>query len=481
MNWDLLLKLAYYLFLIGISIRVIYDTKSSVKASAYILLIFILPILGVLIYLSFGLNYRKSGIYDKKLLLDDKQADRISEIIQFYLKKSKGAFKSRYNNFYGLSQMLFSDNKCLPTRNNKVKLLENGEQKFVYLLDALKNAKHHIHMEYYIYENDEIGNEIAKILMQKAKEGVEVRFIYDDFGSNRIRKNLVKKMRKNGVEAFAFYKVIFIYLANRLNYRNHRKIVIIDGEKAFVGGINVSDKYINKQITKNYWRDTHLMIEGEAVWELQRIFLADWNFCANQEVKPRAEFFKEHTRLEAGQWVQVVSSGPDSKNPSILYSFLQAIAVAKKEVYITTPYLIPSEDFIQALHMAALRGVDVRILVPEKSDSIFVNSVSKSYFRDLLSKGIKIYLYQKGFVHAKTMVCDEQLAVVGTANIDNRSFDLNFEVNALVYDEDFATELKTLFFKDLSDAKELELAEWSKRRKSIQILEKAIRVFSPLL
>lgn len=481
MNWYLILKVIYYLFLIGFAIKILYETQSSAKAAAYILMITLFPVVGIIIYLSFGLNYRKRGIYSKKLEMNEEQAQHVENLISNYISDHKASFKSDFGDFLGLNTMLYKDTESFATVNNKVKLLVNGEKKFPELIDAMRNAKHHIHLEYYIYENDKIGNEIADILIEKARDGVEVRFIYDDFGSRSIRKNLVPKLRENGVEAHAFYKIIFIYLANRLNYRNHRKIAIIDGEKAFIGGINVSDKYINKEENEVFWRDTHVMIEGEAVWHLQKIFFGDWNFCTKQKLALSSDYFRNQPELDDGKWVQVVASGPDSKIPSILYSYLQAVAMSKREICITTPYLIPSQEFLSALYMAVLRGVKVKILIPEKSDSVFVNLVCGSYFEDLLENGVEIYLYQKGFIHAKTMVCDEELAVVGTANLDHRSFDLNFEVNAIMYDHEIASQLKSVYDEDLKYARKLDLEEWKSRGKEVKLLENSLRILAPLL
>ncbi|MDG4945456.1 cardiolipin synthase [Weeksellaceae bacterium KMM 9713] len=481
MNWFIVLEVIYYLFLIAVALKILNDTQSSTKAAAYILLLFILPVAGIIIYLSFGLNYRKSGIYSKKIEMDEAQSKHVDSLISDYISTNTPKFKKEHFEYMGLSNMVYEDNQSFTTRNNKVEILQNGENKFRELLEALRNAKHHIHIEYYIYEDDEIGNELANILMEKAREGVEVRFIYDDFGSRSIRKTIVPKLRESGVEAYAFYEITFIYLANRLNYRNHRKIVIIDGDTSFVGGVNVSDKYINKSAQDLYWRDTHIKIDGEATWLLQQIFFADWNFCANQQLKPSREYFRNQPRLDQGNWVQIVSSGPDSKMPSILYSYLQAIGLAKNEICITTPYLIPGEEFLHALYMAVLRGVKVKILLPEVSDSWFVNTVCRSYFGDLLENGVEIYLYQKGFIHAKTMVCDDKLAVVGTANLDHRSFDLNFEVNAIMYDDDLAKELKTSYYQDLENARKLELEEWNERKKVVQLLEKSLRIVAPLM
>src|SRR4030095_6272566 len=283
---------------------------------------------------------------------------------------------------------------------------------------ALRNAKHHIHIEYYIYEQDEIGEQVENILIQQAKEGVEVRFIYDDFGSPNIKKKNAERMKKAGIEIYPFQKVLFYLLANRLNYRNHRKIIVIDGQIAFTGGINVSDKYINANPHKLFWRDTHIRIEGPGVFYLQYLFLTDWNFCSGQKLQPDKLHFLPCTTHKDDCFLQVAASGPDSEQPSVLFSLLQAIYLARKEILITTPYFIPGDSILEALRIAALSGLSVKLLVPGVSDSKLVNAASKSYYKDLLCAGVDIYMYQKGFVHAKTLVAEGNLSVIGTANMD---------------------------------------------------------------
>lgn len=483
MDWIILSEIIYALLLVGVSMRVLFDTRSPVKTSAYLLLIIVLPIIGMIIYLSVGLNYRKYIIYSKKLTSDRELAKTVLETVYKLKEENADLFSQRFEQYQGITEMLFSDNLSLLTQYNQAEVLFNGEQKFPALLHSLQQAKHHIHIAYYIYENDQIGNQVADILIRKAAEGVQVRFIYDDFGSSDIRNNIVPKLRANGVEAYPFYEVRFVKLANRLNYRNHRKIVVIDGKSAFVGGINICDKYSNETNHELYWRDTHLKITGQAVWTLQHIFIADWNFCSGQKLEITAQLFNRFspTDFAHNTWTQIIASGPDSPHPSILYSYLQAIHLARKELLITTPYFIPGQEFLSALKMAALRGVDVILLVPGVSDSQFVNAASKSHYEDLLAVGVKIYLYEKGFVHAKTMVCDDQLSVIGTANLDHRSFDLNFEVNAMLFDEKIATDLKAAFQEDLTAARQLSYEAWKERSVITQFLEKLIRLFAPLL
>ncbi|HEX5024523.1 MAG TPA: cardiolipin synthase, partial [Agriterribacter sp.] len=383
-----------------------------------------------------------------------------------------------------LSNLLLKDSMSPLTAYNNVQLLINGENKFPQELQAIREAIHHIHVEYYIYEDDEIGNAMADALIQKAKEGIEVRFIYDDFGSRSIRKKLVRRLKAGGVKTFPFYEVIFIAFANRLNYRNHRKILVVDGKTAFVGGINVSDRYINnsKNEKKLFWRDTHLRIDGPGVMYLQYLFLCDWNFCANDQLHPDSHFFPSSWSPVAGsKVVQIAASGPDSNSPTILFALLQAINLATEEILITTPYFIPGESLVDALVVAALGGVSVKLLVPGVSDSALVNAAAHSYYEDLLNAGVEIYLYGKGFVHAKTMVTDKKIAIVGTANMDYRSFDLNFEVNAVVYDRELSAELSQVFYDDIRESRKIDAQEWKNRSEYKQFLEKAARLVSPLL
>lgn len=482
MNWILIIEIIYVMFIIGVMLRIIYDTQSVTKTLAYLLLVIFLPLIGVFIYFAFGINYRKNKLYNKKIVQDHKQEELVLEKLHSYNLKNLEEIPED-NHFSGLMKMIFATDRSPLTTNNSAKLLINGETKFPEVLEAMRQAKHHIHVEYYIYEDDEIGRAIEQILIEKSKSGVEVRFIYDDFGSASIRKTLAKRLRENGVKAFPFYKIKLIKLASRLNYRNHRKIIVIDGRISFVGGINISEKYSNSfKENKLYWRDTHLKIEGDATAILQHIFIGDWNYCSNEKLTINDQYFPKPELVETQtNNIQIVSSGPDSDRPSIYYAIVKAIQSAKKEIFLTTPYFIPGETIIDAMKMAALSGVDVKLLVPGISDSFLVNSAAKSYYTILLRAGVKIYLYQKGFVHAKTLVADRCLAMVGTANLDYRSFDLNFEVNAVVYDEEIANELADNFHLDLQDAEQIEINAWLNRPKHIQLIEKIVRLISPML
>ena len=482
MNWYTIGTTVYLLIVAAVVLRILFETHSTSKTLAYILFCLFIPFLGVLFYLVFGINYWKKKRYSKKMKENGGLLNNLKQNVTQYDKAMLNADESVTQNAE-LTSMLIRDLGSPLTCNNEVVLLANGEKKFPQLLAEIKAAKHHIHLEYYIYECDSTGMSIIELLIEKAKEGVKVRFIYDDFGSPTIKPKLERRMKAAGIEIYAFHKIKFYLLANRFNYRNHRKIIVIDGHTAFVGGINVSDRYVNNGDAKKlYWRDTHLKIHGAAVYYLQYLFIADWNFCCTDApFETDSQYFPESEVEKNNCYVQIAAGGPDSPVPSILYSLLQTIALAKEEILITTPYFIPGDSIMDALCIAALSGLRVKLLVPGVSDSWLVNAASKSYYNQLLQAGVEVYLYQKGFVHAKTIVTDNKLSIVGTANMDYRSFELNFEVNAVVYDAAFANEMRDLFFEDVKDAQKIDIDSWLARPFTKQLPEKIARLFSPVL
>ena len=484
LNWFLIIELLYLAVLVAVCARIIYDTNSTVKTLAYLLLAIFIPVFGIFFYFAFGINYRKRELYSKKIINDDNLWNQVKENISTYSAQTYFNIVESDRPNKQLAKYLSNEMSPL-TPGNTARVLINGEEKFPAVIQALEEAKDHIHIEYYIYENDKIGKTIEEILIRKAKQGVTVRFIYDDFGSRGIRKNIAIRLSNAGIATYPFYKISFLRMVNHLNYRNHRKIIVIDGKKAFVGGINVSDKYINEPTSANklFWRDTHLMLEGPGVFYLQYLFICDWNFCSGKALENIKHYFPNEYRNNppGKKTIQIAASGPDSVNPTILYSLLYAVYRAEEEILITTPYFIPDQSLMDALMVAALAGVSVQLLVPEKSDSRLVQLAACSYYADLLAAGVKIFFYQDGFVHAKTLVVDRKIAVIGTANMDLRSFDLNFEVNALVYDDELATSLANVFNADIKDAILLDPEAWSNRSIRRKFLEKTARLVSPLL
>jgi cardiolipin synthase len=483
MNWILIAEILYVLIIAGICLRIVYDTSATSKTLAYLLITIFFPFGGAILYFVIGTNYRKRKLYSKKLFKDEQLMLAVKTRIFRESAETWRHVKPEFKKYKKLFKLLLNSNWSSISDGNAVQILVNGEEKFPAVIQALQEAKNHIHIEYYIFEDELIGNQIKDILIQKAKEGVEVRFIYDDFGSRSIRKNVVPELIAAGVQAFPFYKIFFMTLANRLNYRNHRKIIVIDGCIGFTGGINVSDRYINhkEEPDELFWRDTHVKITGPGVYYLQYLFICDWNFCSDQELAPDQDFFRSKDVVKPGALVQIAASGPDSDDPTIMFALIKAIGLAEKDILITTPYFIPGDTLLDALTVAALSGIKVKLLVPDKSDSKMVDWAARSYYSELMRAGVEIYLYKKGFVHSKTMVSDGLLSVIGTANMDHRSFELNFEVNSIIYDEEIGKQLTGIFYQDLKFAERIDMEMWQARTFLKQLPEKLARLLSPLL
>lgn len=477
-----------YLLAIILAIRILLDNKSPANTLAYLLLFIIFPVIGIIFYLLLGINYRKTKRFKRKLLFNKQVYKHLQVLTKHNLQQADLVNIELLQDRKGLVQLINTDTHAPLTSGNKVKLLNNGEEMFPALLAALEKATHHIHLECYIFEPDQIGNQIKAVLCKKAKQGIKVRFIFDDFGSKHLNARFMNEVRAAGVHIHPFYRIYFPFLANRINYRDHRKIIIIDGIVAFVGGMNVADRYINttkaKQQLKGkkriYFRDAHVMIAGSAVHSLQYLFLSNWSFASNEKLQSSHLLFPTG-HMPGQEMVQISASGPDSVRSTIMLTYLTAISTAEKSILITTPYFIPNESIYNALRQAALTGKDVRLLVPAISDTLLVNLAASSYFEGLLEVGIRIFLYEKGFIHAKTMVVDDNLSIVGTANMDLRSFDLNFEVNAIVYGTALNQELQTVFYNDLKHAQEITLSIWQKRSKTKRLLEGVARLLSPIL
>lgn len=480
MQWILIIEIIYVLLVIFTSYRIILDTRNSTKALAYLLAVFFLPIAGIIIYFSFGVNYKKRNIYSKKILSSDALQSLVAEMMhshsmQTIAKNPEQILDDRIPKF------LLHANSSPLAAGNTIEILKNGQAKFEAVFQAIEKATSTIHIEYYIMERGELMDRLENLLIKKAKEGLKIRIIYDDFGSSSIRKSTPRRLGQHGIEIYPFYKIKLLFLASSLNYRNHRKIIIIDGKTGFTGGMNWSDRYDNRLNGDNFWRDTHICLQGPIVAGLQAVFLADWNFCAQKPVSPTPDLFEGLRNRSGNKLAQIAAGGPDYAMPTILYSLLQGIYNAKKYIYATTPYYIPDESLQDALCVMAKTGLDVRLIVPFSSDSRIVDAASRSYYKELLEAGVRIFQYKEGFIHAKTLVIDDSLSIIGSANLDYRSFDLNFEVNVLIYDQKTAEELRIHFEEDLTCSQELNLVQWGQRSKLLKLQDKAIGLISPLL
>lgn len=473
------LEFLYFVGVILLSAKIITDTKTTSKTLAYLLLIIFLPFVGILIYFFFGVNYRKNKFYDFKIERNETIYNEIQQFVQSSHHKVLASHQEELQKYFSTTSFLFNATNSPLTEQNSVELLINGEQKFPKVFEILKSAKHHIHLEYYIFEDDYIARELCQILIEKAKSGVMVRLVYDDLGSGKLTKTLKTELKNAGVELSPVNKINFRLFANRVNYRDHRKIIIVDANKVFTGGINVSQKYVNDNASKMYWRDTHLYFKGTGAFYYQFLFLSNWVFSTKKIPQIDHSYF-DYENIDGKQVLQCAASGPDTK-PAIMMSTVSAIYSAKKRIFITTPYFIPVEAVLQAIKQMSLSGTDVRLLVPEKGDSMLVNAAAYSHYEELLEAGVKIYFYKKGFVHAKTILIDDELSIVGTANMDVRSQELNFEVNTLVYDKTIANQLADVFFEDLKSSEEINLKHWKSRPKLKSFFEHLARLFSPLL
>lgn len=473
------LEILYLIAVFFLAARIIMDTKTTSKTLAYLMLIIFLPVVGIIIYFVFGVNYRKTKFYTFKI----ERNEEIYTAIQQYIRKTHYETledrKPEVENFISAINYLYNAGNSPLSQRNYVELLINGEGKFAKVFEVLKKATHHIHLEYYIYDNDTIGNRLADLLIQKAQEGVTIRFLYDDLGSGKIGRKLLNRLKAAGVEALPVNKITFRIFANRVNYRDHRKIIIVDGTEVFTGGINVSDKYINPN-PKQYWRDMHLYIKGEGAFYFQFLFLSNWTFAAEKLPELSEKYFDFKNNDFGKTIVQTAASGPDTK-PSIMLSTNAAILSAKEKVYMVTPYFIPVETVLNTIKQVALSGLDVRLMVPKSGDSVVVNAAAYSYYEELLENNVRIFFYKKGFIHAKTMIVDHSFSCVGTANMDARSQELNFEVNALIFDLGINQQLNDIFIEDMADSEEIFLDDWRKRPRYKVFFEHLARLLSPLI
>ena len=474
-----LFSLIFLLTAIPVSIMIILEKRSPYKTAAWILALILLPVFGVVFYLFFGQEYRKQKLFSRKGLKSLNKFRKLSfkQLRQFEqtLQNLDPMVREKEN----IIRLLLKNSNALLTYASRITIMHNAADTFSAIFSSIEGAKHHIHLEYYIIDDDEIGNQFKNLLIKKSREGVIVRIIVDDVGSWGLSKKYLEDLRINNVEIYSFMEVRFPRLTSQVNYRNHRKILVVDGVTGFTGGVNIADRYLKGLEGIGPWRDTHIQIEGEAVGGLQVVFAADWFFVVQENLTGK-RYFPQTNDLE-GIPVQISASGPDSDWESIGQAFFTAIASAKSRIYIASPYLMPPFEIIYALKTAALSHVDVRILFPEKTDSVIPRWSSFSYIEELLEAGVRIYFYQAGFIHSKYLIVDEVFSTVGTTNLDFRSFETNFEVNAFIYDQHFTATLSKQFRSDLRNSREVKLAEWKARKWHFKMRESLAHIVSPLL
>lgn len=460
-------------------ITILIENGKPEKTIAWLLVIVFLPVIGVIFYYFFGQKFKKEKYFRK---LDSRYSLKLEEKwenLQSFIEKQielTAAYDDHLNDAF---EYLVRTKNSIPTSNNQLDLLINGEQKFERLLKDLQEATHHIHLEYYIFEEDTIGKKILDILTQKAQEGVKVRIIIDDFGSAKLAKHK-DYYESKGLLFEIFLPVRFTSLANS-NYRNHRKIAIIDGVIGYVGGINICDRYINPNQHNLFWRDISVRIKGDSVKILQTQFWMHWESITDSSFKLNARYLpmipERYERLP----ITFAFSSPGNSPAFIMESMILSILAAQEKIYLCTPYFIPTEAFKTALLIAVSKGVDVQLMLPYTSDSHIVHAATLSFLKPFVQRGVKVFLYKKGFLHSKTICIDGLLSYIGTTNLDSRSFLINFELSALVMDKNIASQLEQLFENDKKLCEIFTAQTWQNEKWYYKAFASLCRLTAPLL
>ena len=462
-----------YVYTLTTTISVLLlENRNPVKSLSWVLVLLFLPGLGLFLYLIFGQNFRKQKTISKKSLRFAANRPHVS----FDIDRLDTNFMD--NNQLNLIRLLYTNSDAKAYPDNKIDILSDGKTTFDAMFNAIQNAKSHIHIEFFIFGNDKISNQLRELLIEKASSGVRVRMIYDYWGSFFLSRWYLQSLREAGVYLRPFLPLRLRFGRSKINYRNHRKILIVDGEVGFTGGLNVADRYIFGNAL-GMWRDTFVRFEGSVVHGLQQLFLMDWYFVERKLITD-PKYYPIPKKFDSNL-AQIVISGPDTQWESIMQGISSAIMSATRYVYIHTPYFIPNDVVENCIQMSAMSGVDVRIMIPARSDSRLSDACTFSYMGRLLEAGVKVYRYTEGFLHSKAIVIDDFISIVGSANLDERSFNQNFEANAFIYEEKTANRLKELFFRDMQNCEELTIEAWTNRRRRQKLKESFARLFSPLM
>ncbi|WP_058301604.1 cardiolipin synthase [Gorillibacterium timonense] len=473
------LVIALLLFVIQVGLVLLLEFKNPSKTTAWLVIIFLLPVLGFILYYFVAREYRKRRFVRRHgrkthYLLPEGVLHNID--IAMKAKELRNPDAAKQKRLFGLL-------KSLPespiTLCNETEIYSEGSTAFEAIRRALEGAKHHIHLEYYIIHSDTIGMEIQEILIRKAKEGVEVRLAYDGLGSYKLKSSYIRELQEAEVKVGCFFPLRAAFFTRNLNYRNHRKILVVDGIVGFLGGINIGDEYLGRNPRFGYWRDTHMRLFGDSVHFLQQTFLNDWEFVTGEKLVDPV-YFPEHGCL-GQERIQIIASGPDGEWDTIQEMFFGAMSTAVDRIDIVSPYFIPDPSILMAIKTAALSGVHVRVILPGISDHPLVKWAAFAYIEELMKAGVRFFLYRKGFIHAKILIVDETMATVGTANMDMRSFFDNFEMNAVMFDKETIRKLDEDFREDLVDSEEMSLERFARRSRKQRAKEVFARMLSPLL
>lgn len=468
-----LIVLSIYIIIVVVCmVDVLMENRQPVKTMAWLMVLTFAPILGMVLYFFFGQNTRK------KRLISQRSIDQLDKHSMLGFVEQKNLHIPEA--YRTLIQLFTNQSLALPFKDNEVDVYTSGYEFFPALLAEIAAARHHIHLDVYIFEDDALGHLVADALISKARQGVEVRLIYDDVGCWQVPSSFFEHLREAGIDVHAFMPVKFPAFTSKVNYRNHRKLCVIDGTTAFIGGMNIARRYVQGRRNRP-WRDTHLRIRGGAVYAVQRAFLLDWYFVDRTLITHR-KYYPPITTAQNNCLAQVVTSSPIALWPDIMQGYVRILLEARHYVYIETPYFLPTEPILFAMRTAAIAGVDIKLMVPRKSDAKLVEWASTSYLREALEAGITICLYEDGFNHSKLLVCDDMLCTCGSTNVDFRSFENNFESNIFFYDRDMALRFKQIFITDLEHCTLIEnVADLPHRNFGQRLWESVVRLLSPLL
>ena len=465
-----IVDILYAITIISVIFVIISENRNPVKSGAWILMLIFLPVVGLILYFFIGQDFTKMHAYMRK---------KYDELDKGFLEKIEVMKEADYPKEYVNQINLLKNIQEVPLLGgNDLMFFSRAEDKFKQMFTDFEKAKKYIHLEYYAIGQDKLGNALKDLLIKKAKEGVEVRIIYDDWGCWRIRKGYFEEMRAAGIQVCTFSKVRIPLLTAKLNYRDHRKIAIIDGEIGYIGGMNATDRYI-EGFKWGRWADTHCRVHGRGALELLSVFFSNWYYLSREHID--LEKYYPVVGNFGNTSMQIVCSGPTSPEPEIMHGMTQAFYGAKKSIFVQTPYFIPPESMGDALQAASIRGLDVRLMISKRSDLPLVQLASRSYIKEMLENGVKVYLYKEGFLHSKMMVIDGSLTLMGSANFDIRSFEENLEVEAFFYGEEAAAKPTKIFLDYQKDCEQVTLEEWEKRPLLSRLAESVMRLLAPLL
>lgn len=463
-------RLVYLAVILFTIVIVLLDNRNPVKTMAWVLVLVFLPVVGLAFYFFFGRNTRKERLISKKGF------SRLSKrpMAEYQAQEALGDFTGRNQ----LIPFFHRVSNALPFEGNDVQVFTDGYSMYQELFRRIAKAKHHIHLEFYIFENDAVGRLLRDLLIDKAREGVSVRLLYDDVGCWDVNPMFYDEMLCEGIEVRSFLKVRFPQFTSKVNYRNHRKLAIIDGKVGFIGGMNIALRYL-KGVPWGVWRDTHICLKGKAVYGIQTAFLTDW-FAVDRTLLTSAQYFPKMDTVGTSV-AQIVTSDPVGEWHDIMLGLVKAISCSQRYIYVETPYFLPTEQVMAAFQTAALSGVDVRLMIPKKADAFITHKGTMSYLDELMKSGVKVYFYRAGFLHSKLWVADDEWASVGSTNLDFRSFEHNFEANAFFYDEKTVCAMKEIFLEDMKKCMTLSQKIWDKRSFKNKIVESVVRLLAPLL